>query len=65
MYITVGFDSKNKMIATLDTPQKICAALTPCKSCISKQNNYLHAKKIMKIEFALDRVRTSSVNTPF
>ena len=33
------------MVAALDTPQKICAVLTFCKSYISKQKNYFNAKR--------------------
>ena len=49
---------------TVDTPQKIRPVLTLCKSYISKTKSYFDAKKDNKSKFALNRLRTSSVNIP-
>ena len=51
------------MVAALDTPQKICAVLTLCKSYIARQKSILMLKN-NKNRFFLNCVHTSSVNTP-
>ena len=52
------------MVAALDTPQKISAVLTLCRSYISKQKTILMLKD-NKNRFVLNCVHNFSVNIAF